>query len=200
MNDISKLQFEVNFINNKTIKDIVEYMLKHKSPKYFWSVGSSSTGYFHPTNNGQPITLVDHTKSATRILRLLLTHPMVAGQIDGLKADLMTAAIIVHDLAKRGATDEGASEYTVHEHPVLISLMAPPDMTSEQQYYFSEIVRLACSHTGPWRFSERSTYVLPEIEQYDQYLVHLADWLSSRKIFHVDLEDDTNLISYLSQR
>ena len=195
MNDISRLQFEVNLIKNEDIRDLTIKTLRDTAPSYFWEITTSSTGRYHPTHeDGTPYTLVDHTKSATRFLRLLLTHPLIAGRFSAVEIDLMTSAILLHDLAKRGLEE---TTYTVHEHPLLVRNLRPKNLSAIQNNYFDQIIFLAEPHTGPWRRNIHSDVVLPEIKNYGQYIVHMADWLSSRRVIRFDLSDSKDVFNYV---
>lgn len=195
MNNIDQLQFEINFIKNNDIKTVVTRVLSETTPSYFWEVDSSSTGKYHPKMaDGTPITLIGHTKSATRALRLLLTHPMIASNFDANSIDLMTGAIILHDVAKKGLTE---SKYTVHEHPLLVKELRPSNMTQLQNIYFDNMISYIEPHTGPWRRNNYSEVVLPIPENYGQYIVHMADWLASRIILHINIDDEPSVFNYL---
>lgn len=189
---LDDLRPEIELIRNSTVKNLVYRVFEEKVPRYFWDTDSSSSGYYHPTINGRPITLVEHVKSATRILYTLLSHPMIKGQFTQLQVDTMIASIILHDCAKKGLSDEGEPT-TVHSHPLLASLLIPDKVTSEEYMIFSNIVENIVSHHGVWRWRQDDPTVLPEITNETQYYVHLADWIASRKIVHIDLDNNESI-------
>lgn len=188
---IADLKPEASLIKDTTIQTLVLRILSEKTPAYFWECDSSSSGFYHPTVNGEPISLVDHVKSATRILYTLLSHPSIKGKFTQLEIDIMLASIILHDCAKKGVDSEGRT--TQHGHPLYVSLMCPDVVSDLEKEYFTRIVENIVTHHGPYRWREGDPCVLPAIQTEQQYYVHLADWLASRKLFHVDLDNEETL-------
>lgn len=195
MNDITNLMPEVNLITSDDIKSLVIRLLRDRVPSYFWEVDSSSTSFYHPKLQGRPITLVEHTKSVVRILVMLISNPIIHSKFTRKDIDIMIASAILHDTTKRGYPSDVGT--TIHEHPLLLSLLLPSKYTNLEYQLFSEIVEVAMTHTGPWNRSPHSSVVLPEITNDRQYYVHLADFLASRKVIHIDL-DDNESVNYIN--
>lgn len=100
--------------------------------------------------------------------------------------DLMRVAGMMHDTRKSGDdTDYAKSKYTKFDHPLLaaneirslIGFISPEEL---------EIVATTIeSHMGQWNTDKRSSVVLPLPTNKYQKMVHLADYLASRKDIEV---------------
>ena len=88
-------------------------------------------------------------------------------------------AICLHDMIKCG---QDGGQYTVHEHPILAQkwieqTKVEHDINDKLKQY---IGRLVASHSGQWTTSKKSATVLLAIENDEQFLIHLCDYLGSR--------------------
>lgn len=194
MTNISNLEFELSFIKNNDIRRLTEDILKYKVPDYIETYPSSSSSRYHPVDeNGNVVTILHHTKAVVRVLITIINHPMVSGQLSDFEKDICIAAAILHDSVKYGIPDN-VKETTVHEHPILVSLLYPYNDTNSEYYLiFGKIVEIISSHHGPWQTSSHSQVVLPPIETTAQWYVHLADFLASRRFIHVDTTDSDDI-------
>ena len=97
----------------------------------------------------------------------------------------MRVAGIMHDSMKSGTDEDYArSKYTKFEHPIL----AANNIRKMSGLPDDEIELIATtieSHMGQWNTDRRSKTVLPTPENKYQKLVHLADYLASRKDIEV---------------
>lgn len=181
---------ELNYIVNEKFRELTKNLL-NELPDYFWEVPASSTGKYHPTYSLGKGGLVRHTKAAVKIANSILNDADVYGwtQDDN---DVAIAALLLHDGFKHGLNH---SKYTVHEHPLIAAdfvrskLDTVIDSDLESRYYYDSVAKAIATHMGRWNVSSRSDVVLPLPETTGQDIVHLCDYLASRKFINVDFDD-----------
>lgn len=163
--------------------DMVELM-----PAYNEKIASSSSGKYHSKQQCEEGGQVIHMKLACEIMNYILGLEYSRKAIKKPEdRDLLRTAIILHDAYKRGVYNSGK---TVHEHPILtanwIGITTPKhdiDIKTKR-----EIKKLVGSHSGEWRTSKYSDTVLPKCKTKKQFLVHLCDYLASRKNILLDVD------------
>lgn len=174
---------------NKDIKQFAERCID-TIPDYFWHVGASSTGKYHPSYALGELGLARHTCALVRFLNHMLSIDCIKNDFTSRERDLMRVAGIMHDSMKSGTDEDySRSKYTKFEHPILAAnkirkISGLPD---------DEIGLIATtieSHMGQWATDKRSKTVLPTPQNKYQKLVHLADYLASRKDIEVLFDDE----------
>lgn len=200
MKNYQLLNFEVSLISNLEIQKLVQDIIKRKVPDYIETEWASSTGKYHPTDEmGNPETILAHTKSVTRVMKLIINHPYNCNDFDDYTKDIMIAACILHDSCKYGYPNK-SGEYTLHEHPLLVRENLYPYSTiynRDRLKIFNDICDLIETHHGPWINNSHSEIVLPEVTTRAQYLVHMADYLASRKIIKTVTLDTNQIMDLL---
>ena len=105
----------------------------------------------------------------------------------------MLVAIIAHDFFKHGLAEK-AGKYTVTEHPIVCADFIRYNdkvnclLEREQIEFIASCVE---THMGFFPKDYRTgKKVLPEPQTGPQHLVHLADYLASRKYLIMDFGDD----------
>lgn len=176
---------------NEDIKKFAENCID-TLPKYFYEVGASSTGKWHPAYALGYLGLARHTCALVRFLNHMLSIECIREEFTSRERDLMRVAGIMHDSMKSG-TDEDfeKSKYTKFDHP----LLAADNIRKMEGLSHEEIELVATtieSHMGQWNTDKRSKTILPKPENKYQKLVHLADYLASRKDIEV-LFDGTDM-------
>lgn len=168
-------------------EDIKEFAKKciDTIPDYFWSVGASSTGKYHPSYALGDLGLARHTCALVRFLNHILTIECYKNDFTSKERDLMRVAGIMHDSMKSGTDEDYAkSKYTKFNHP----LLAADNIRKMSGLSNAEIEVIATtieSHMGEWNVDKRNGQTLPKPENKYQKLVHLADYLASRKDIEV---------------
>lgn len=193
----------MNAVLCKFAQDLIEEV-----PSYFWSVGASSTGKYHPEFSQGDGGLARHSLMTYRWLKnMIITNP---ADIDDFAPSMIVASLF-HDCCKRGNQNE-PSEHTVHEHPILAAKFILDkaekfvkenkdfiELTSEDEESFKKeigmIVLCVESHMGKWNTSKHSTIQLPKPTNPIQYMVHLADYISSKKYTSFDYDYFDDLMS-----
>lgn len=182
---------ELSWIVNAKIKEFAEKAIS-MLPDYFFEVAASSTGKYHPPYALGPGGLIRHSRAAVKIAHELLGLEMF-GKYTEDERDLMLTALILHDGFKHGRS-ETAGKYTVAEHPVVCAdWIRETDKLTE--IIKPEQVEFLCgciaSHMGSWNTDYRTKKeILPKPKTAAQKLVHMADYLASRKYLIFDFGDD----------
>ena len=164
-------------------------------PDWFWKEPASSTGKHHPEHELGDGGLARHSLMVYRWLKLLLeaNEPDLSEFVPG-----MALACLFHDCCKRGMPDKEPSEHTLFEHPVLAAKFILDraerfakenkdfiEKTSDDEESFKHDVAVAVScietHMGRFNTSKHSEVVLPRPKTAIQYMVHLSDYIASRK-------------------
>lgn len=174
--DVLLETFENEDIKNFT-KECIETI-----PNYFWDVGASSTGKYHPQYALGDLGLARHTCALVRFLNHILNIDCYRNDFTSRERDLLRVAGIMHDSRKSGNDEDYLkNKFTKFNHPVLASeeIRKMNGFIPIEEVEFIAIV--IESHMGQWNTDKRSSIVLPTPENKYQKILHLADYLASRK-------------------
>ncbi len=188
MNRLETFKKELDYIKDNRIKEFTEKLLL-EAPEYFFQIGASSTGKYHPSYTVGEGGLVKHTRAAVRIA-LELFRMSATGYTDEEK-DIVISALILHDIAKNGFN---GSKYTITEHPLeavkfINSKVEIKNIIPEKTLI--TILNCIASHMGIWDYDYKTKkVVLPRPKTRLERLVHMADYIASRKCleFNFDVE------------
>ena len=190
---------ELNTFKNDDIKKFAEVLLNN-APDYFFHIPASSTGKYHPKYALGDSGLMRHTKAVIRFYNHLMSLEQNNKVFTEREVDLGRVSCLVHDIYKSGTQeyyDEKSNNgentvFTVFNHP----LLAAKYIMSYKGKYLSEeelkfIALSAGSHMGEWNTNKHEPdVVLPKPKTEMQKIVHLADYLASRKDIDVSFIDD----------
>lgn len=192
MNKVKVFEKELAWIVDPKIKAFAEKLIEC-APDYFFEVAASSTGKYHSSYSLGPGGLVRHTKSATAILHELTSNLEMFNKYSQDQKDMMLVAIMAHDFFKHGLAAQ-AGKYTVAEHPVVCADFIRYNdkvcnLLEREQIEF--IAGCVASHMGQFCFDYKSKkQILPKPQTGPQNLVHLADYLASRKFLTFEFGDE----------
>lgn len=175
---IPDLNYCIDCIKNTNIKQQL-FIAFDKVPEYFYKIAASSTGKYHPTYALGEGGLLRHTIAATKIACDIVNLEMFDLTDD--EKDYIICALLLHDVCKSGVLNE-PTKYTLFEHPLLASMLVNNNCSKE---FANNVAPLIASHMGQWNTSNRSSVVLPKPETKMQKIVHLCDYLASRKYLEV---------------
>ena len=179
----------IDTFENEDIKQFAENCID-SIPEYFWHVGASSTGKYHPSYALGELGLARHTCALVRFLNHMLSIDCIKNDFSSRERDLMRVAGVMHDSMKSGTDEDYArSKYTKFDHPIL----AANKIRSMSGLPNDEIEMIATtieSHMGQWNSDRRSKVTLPTPQNKYQKLVHLADYLASRKDIEVLFDEE----------
>ena len=175
----------LNTIENEDIRYFAEQCIE-TIPDYFWEVGASSTGKYHPQYALGDLGLARHTCALVRFLNHILSVDCFGNKFTSREKDLMRVAGMMHDTRKSG-DDEAytKNKFTKFDHPLLAAneIRTLIGFISEEEL---ELVATTIeSHMGQWNTDKRSKVVLPLPKNKYQKMLHLADYLASRKDIEV---------------
>ena len=193
---MTKEQFDfvqpiLNTFENEDIKIFAEIVL-NDMPEYIWAVGASSTGKYHPQYTLGPLGLMKHQIAVTRFVNFFFELDQYKNKYDSRKRDLMRLAALTHDARKSGSQEDyESSKYTKFNHPLLMAkeymLYVDKGYLSKEELKF--VAQLISKHMGQWCEDKRSNIKLPIPNDEASELLHLADYLASRKCLEMSFAD-----------
>lgn len=172
----------LNTIVNDDIREFAEVLL-NDTPSYIWHVGASSTGKYHPAYSLGEGGLMRHQIAATRFINFFFELEQYNTKFTDREMDLMRVSMLTHDGRKSGEqTDYEKSKFTKFDHPIQMANV----VRSYDGKYLSHdeiefIANCISSHMGQWSTDRKSSVVLPKPVNIYQEMIHLADYLASRK-------------------
>lgn len=174
---------------NEDIKEFAERCID-AAPAYWHSVAASSTGKYHPVYALGDGGLVRHTLALVRILNHMFGVESIANQFTSRERDLLRTAGIAHDMMKSGTQEDYEnSKWTKFDHPLLAARMVY-DMDGLNKDERKYIATAISSHMGQWNSDKRHpNIVLPKPQDKSQIILHLADYLSSRKDIEIKFDN-----------
>lgn len=168
---------ELNLIQNENYRGFVKNYLDKYVPNYFWEIGASSSGKFHPQFSQGKGGLVRHTKAVVMFAEELLRMSSYAYMNDEHK-DFVIMACIVHDTCKYGMCEYDKDDYKNHAC----------NASDYVKKAWAERFNMPCSefflsaircHMGQW--SEREDRPFTSIDR----CVHMADYMASRSFIDI---------------
>lgn len=164
---------EIRLIRDEPTRGFVEKMLD-KVPQYFFTIPASSTGKYHPAYALGKGGLARHVRSAVWIaIELSRMEDYTPKEVD-----IIVASLLLHDCLKNGRENGGA---TLTEHPILMSKFIRDEFPDEKPECLDDILSCIETHMGRWTVNYKGEKVLKEPETRLQKLVHLADYIASRR-------------------
>lgn len=167
-------------IHNEQLRKAVVKYFATIVPKYFWHVQASSTGKYHPDYASGEEGLLRHTCAAVRIAIDIMNREMYNLIFDEIDKDNIIVALMLHDTFKHGEEDSQGnySRYSVFEHPLIAADKVRAHLEDRHNFAIAELIS---SHMGEWNTCKYSQSILPKPKSLPQQIVHLCDYLASRK-------------------
>lgn len=166
-------------------------------PEYFWHAPASSTGKYHPNYALGEGGLARHTVALCKIMNHIFSLDWFKQKYNAEERDCLRLAGLMHDTRKSGSQEDyEKSKWTKFDHPIQAAdvvyktYIDNKDSLSTRGIYIDMICKAIESHMGQWSTDKRSSVVLPVPEADYQALLHICDYLASRKDIEV-LFDDT---------
>ena len=178
----------LNTFENNDIKDFAITLLDNL-PEYIWSVPASSTGKYHPQYSLGLGGLMRHQIAVVRFLNFFLELEQYREGMTSRKRDLMRVAALIHDGMKSGTQEDYTkSKYTKFNHPILMAnvIRSTDGLDIGEREFIAHCIE---SHMGQWNVDKNTGVELPKPKDEYQKLVHLADYLASRKTLTMDFEN-----------
>ena len=180
---------ELGYITTEEVRKLVEIGLENL-PDYFFSMSASTTGKYHPSYALGEGGLVRHTKAVALFANYICQLEQTQNDFTQEERDCMIGGCILHDGFKEG---NGGSKFTVHDHPQICAdwLLTNEIFKEFNTEYRNKIAEVIASHMGQWNENKRSKVVLQKPTTSMQKIVHLCDYLASRK--DIEILFDSNV-------
>jgi len=181
----------LNTFETDNIKRFAELCIE-TIPEYFWHVPASSTGKYHPVYALGDGGLVRHTLALCRIMNHLFNLDWFRQEYSAEERDCLRLAGLMHDTRKSGSQEDyEKSKWTKFDHPLLAASVVHKvyednkDSLDVFPGYITTICQCIESHMGEFNTDKRSNIELPVPVSDEQALVHVCDYLASRKDIEV---------------
>lgn len=188
-----RLKFVQPILDTFENEDIKEFaiVLLGDMPEYIWHVGASSTGKYHPAYSLGEAGLMRHQIAVVRFLNFFLELEQYNSKLTSRERDLIRLSGLIHDGRKSGSQEDyEKSKYTKFNHPVL---MADVVRSFNGKYLNNEEIDLVADtiskHMGQWNTDKKTNVELPKPNNKFARMVHVADYLASRKCLTMDFND-----------
>lgn len=179
----------LNTIENEDIRKFADKCVA-TIPEYWYHVWASSTGKFHPAYTVCDGGLAKHTVALIRILNHIFGVESISTQFTSRERDLLRVAGIMHDTRKSGnQEDYERSKWSRFDHPLQAAAVIR-EIDGLPKDEIELIAHTIESHMGAWNTDKRSSIVLPKPEDKYQIILHLADYLASRKDITIEFDND----------
>jgi HD superfamily phosphohydrolase YqeK len=184
MNALEFFEDDIRDIDHPGIRELVKKVLQkaHREEPYFFKAQASRTGKYHPACCNVTSGLLRHVRRATEIAR----HLIRAYELNQRKADIVLAAVILHDIKKQ--------QFKTHATAAGDMIMA---VVRENKNFLTwigveslvEIVNCIRYHMGPW--TERPHKKPMEAFTISEMIVYISDYLSSRPGIAMEIDGCT---------
>lgn len=172
---------EVEKIHNDDLREACLKMIE-QIPAYFWKVPASSSGKYHPECDLGDGGLVRHSLMVTKIgIDLLFSEVFLRNNEEN--EDLVRVSCLFHDCLKSGyeTADGTYSDHTEFEHPLFASEFLLEQLVNVDSLKATLISDAVAAHMGKWNTSKYSDVILTTPKTNLEQLVHVADYMASRK-------------------
>ena len=188
-----RLKFVQPVLDTFENEDIKEFaiVLLDDMPDYIYHVGASSTGKYHPAYSLGEGGLMRHQLAVVRFLNFFLELEQYGSKLTSRERDLIRLSGLIHDGRKSGSQEDyEKSKYTRFNHPIL---MAEVVRSFDGQYLNHEEIELIADtiskHMGEWNVDKKTKIELPKPNNKFARMVHVADYLASRKCLTMDFDN-----------
>lgn len=176
---------------NEDIKEFAIVLLDNL-PEYIWHVGASSTGKYHPAYSLGEGGLMRHQIAVVRFLNFFFELEQYNSKFTSREMDLMRIAGLVHDGMKSGSQEQfSKSKYTKFEHPILMATKVRETTGYIPENEMGLVADTISKHMGQWNTDKKSSITLPKPSDKFSRMLHLADYLASRKSLTMDFDGYT---------
>ena len=183
---------EIDLIQSEDYRMMMCYYFDEYVPDYFFNVGASSSGKYHPVFSQGEGGLVRHTKAVVMFAEELLRMSSYAYMTDEYK-DYVIMACLAHDTCKYGITEYNKDEYKSHARNAALNFGCA--WAEYMNYSCPEfLLHAIISHMGQW--SEKEDKPFTSIDR----CVHMADYIASRSFIDIPvITEDYNTITSLEE-
>lgn len=177
MKNIKLFERELDLIVNEDLRMLTKSYLEERVPNYFWEIGASSSGKYHPAFSQGVGGLVRHTKAVVMFAEELLRMSSYAYMREEYK-DYVIVACLIHDTCKYGKTKYSKDEYSTHAKNA--SELFEEWCLENNEIPSEFLLNAVKSHMGQWT-EDREDRPFTSIDR----CVHLADYMASRNFIDI---------------
>jgi putative nucleotidyltransferase with HDIG domain len=164
---------QLDLISDQSKKTKVANLLRQVSYRNIQEP-ASSTGKYHPEYAHGEFGLSRHVKAVVAFISDICTA------FEDLDRDTLIIAAIMHDILKYHNDDK----YTSKTHAADAAKWLKENGLEDEG-------RLIASHMGKW---DAKKGIAPAPEKFDEKMLHLADYLASKKWITIDFDNDDNVV------
>lgn len=158
-------------------------------PDYWYKVAASSSGKYHRHDVCGDYGLFIHSWRVEEFITYMLELEQYSTKFTSMEKDALRLSAFIHDGEKHGKDDIGG--HTIFEHPQVMSETIRCFKTDKVDQEILDFMADAIkSHMGQWNTTKKSKIELPKPTTLAQELVHLADYLASRKPVSIDVPEN----------
>lgn len=184
---MKNIQDVLDKIENDEMRELAIEMFK-TIPAYWYTVPASSSGKYHPSYALGDGGLFRHTIAVCQFLEFFFETEVF--NFNSIERDCLRIAAVMHDSRKSGTqADFEKNKYTKFDHPLqaaeVINSFRDKDWSNGVIDLMTEAVE---AHMGKFNTSTRESTVLPVPKTKMQRILHLADYLASRKNLEVKFD------------
>ena len=172
---------ELHPISSPRRRELVEAFFNEAVPDYFWEIAASSSGKYHSGFDCCEGGLVKHTKMTVAVANEM--HRLE--KYLGVNMDVVIAALLIHDTFKNG--ESGRHPHA--DHPQIAArkfLEFAEEKGYEDMNFVRRVHNCVYMHMGQWTTKAAlaaAPNCVPSQPDAEIELVHLSDYISSRKFF-----------------
>lgn len=169
---------EIERIQDLDLQAFVREYLENYVPEYFFTIGASASGKFHPAFAQGNGGLVRHTKAVCLFAEELLRMSSYMYLPDYDK-DIIRVACICHDTCKYGIQKEDKQQYANHAPNAAIAVNACWFECYDEKapYVLTHAIE---THMGQWTTDKSIKAYTPH-----DRCVHMADYMASRSFIDI---------------
>ena len=168
---------EIEMIKDIELQDFVKFYFDVCAPDYFFHIGASSSGKYHPQFSQGEGGLVRHTKAVVMFADELLRMSTYAYLKDEYK-DYVIVACLLHDTCKYGIKEYDKAQYKNHAELAYFNTLRAWDYHFESEKPLPFVLGNAIeTHMGQWGANKPFTNV--------DRCVHMADYMASRSFIDI---------------
>ena len=172
----------INTFENQDLKDFFVNKCLPTIPAWFWVAPAASSGLHHPQTSLGEGGLSRHTVALCRLLNYMLEVEMIRNEFTSRERDLLRIAGLMHDTRKSGTQEDyEQNKQTKFDHPIQAAkvIMTLDGISKEEKIFIASVI---ATHMGQFNTNKKyPDVVLPKPKTKYDLIVHLADYLSSRK-------------------
>lgn len=184
---LSYFENEIKLIQSEDIKLFLKTAVENMYD-YVFVKPASSSGKHHSLAESGEGGLIRHMKSVFYLGYDILQLELLDSLFDLRKRDLVLVSCLLHDCHKYGEEKDNRV-HTIVEHPKLAAIWIKEDtifediLSQEDRIFVADCI---ASHSGQWNTNRKGEEILPKPTTPYQQIVHLCDYLASRRYLNFD--------------